>query len=384
MKKTLVKAIVSGAIILVLISIGYLIYQLSKLSGNSSFYLPYLTITILTIGVWLVCWSLNLLKKKIAVSSLIIILLASSISIIYYHSQNTKATEITEYKDKLWEYEPFAINTKSVYLDKPSSLKLDNNLPRIDGATAFYPTYAAFVQAVYPEKRYNLNSEEVKCSKTPGAYKKLIEGEVDLIFCFAPSEEQLEEANEKGITLELTAIGKEAFIFFVNKENKVNNLTSDQIKAIYSGDITSWKTIGGTNDKILAYQRPSNSGSQTMLTNIMGDITIMDPPANTIIHGMGDIIERTSSYKNYQNAIGYSFLYYATKMVNDNKIKILEIDSIYPSKNTIRSNKYPFTAEFYAIKTNKNRNKNVDLLIDWIKSPEGQYLIEKSGYTAIY
>lgn len=387
MNAKLIKIILSVIIIAILIAIGNLIYELSKLSGNSGFYLPLLVISISVMGIWLICWIFDLLKKKIAIISLSIILIVPTVSVLYYYTQQEKTIEISETNnldDNLWEYEPFAVDTKAAILDRPSSLTLENDLPRIDGATAFYPVYAAFVQAVYPEKNYNRNScEEIKCSKTPGAYDRLINGEVDIIFCFAPSIGQLQEAKEKGVILELTPIGKEAFIFFVNENNKVNNITSEQIKDIYAGDITSWDKVGGTHDKILVYQRPQNSGSQTMLTQIMGNRAIIDPPKDAIIHSMGEIIDRTSSYKNYKNAIGYSFLYYATSMADNNKIKILEIDNIYPNKQTIGNGEYPFIEEFYAIKTNKNTNSNVDRFIDWIKSSEGQYLIEKSGYTPL-
>ena len=73
----------------------------------------------------------------------------------------------------------------------------------------------------------------------------LINGRVDIIFALAPSEQQLAEAKRLGKELKLTPIGKEAFVFFVNEKNPVKSLTADEIKGIYSGEITNWKEVGG-------------------------------------------------------------------------------------------------------------------------------------------
>lgn len=66
-------------------------------------------------------------------------------------------------------------------------------------------------------------------------------------------------------SLKLTPIGREAFVFFVNKRNPVDSLTVEQIKDIYSGTVTNWKEVGGKKASIRAFQREENSGSQTKL-----------------------------------------------------------------------------------------------------------------------
>lgn len=132
----------------------------------------------------------------------------------------------------------------------------------------------------------------------------------------------------------------------------------------------------------MAFQRPENSGSQTMLQKLMEGKNLMTPPKEDIASGMGDIIEQTSSYRNYKNAIGYSFLFFASEMIQNNEIKLLEVDGVKPDKNTIASGEYPLSSEFYAITAGSN-NPNIDRFIEWILSPQGQYLVEKTGYTSI-
>src|SRR5690606_20253505 len=82
----------------------------------------------------------------------------------------------------LYAYQPFSEGTKAVRLAKPSSFSIDKNLPVLDGATALYPVYAAFAQAVYPEKMYDLHEGEVMSNRTGEAYDNLINGRADMIF----------------------------------------------------------------------------------------------------------------------------------------------------------------------------------------------------------
>jgi phosphate transport system substrate-binding protein len=214
--------------------------------------------------------------------------------------------------------------------------------------------YSAFVKAVCPADYENFTIRdgdvEVKdgiitpdlvkpeayeilaCTNTDGAYRCLITGETDIIFVAGPSEGQIQMAKDAGVELTLTPIGREAFVFFVNTRNPVNGLSISDIKRIYSGEITNWRELDGQNTKIRAFQRPENSGSQTALIGFMDDTPLMNPPSEDVATGMGDIINRVSAYRNYDNAIGYSFLFFVTEMVNDNKIKLLELNGVAPTR----------------------------------------------------
>ena len=180
----------------------------------------------------------------------------------------------------------------------------------------------------------------------------------------------------------MTPIGREAFVFFVNKKNPINSLTLEQIRGIYSGEITNWSQVGGNDEDIRAFQRPQDSGSQTALQYLMGDTPIMEAPTDDVVSGMGGIINEVAQYKNYKNAIGYTFRYYSTEMVGNDEIKLLAIEGIEPTKETIRNDSYPITSEFYAI-TAGTENPNVDKLLQWILSPQGQQLVEKVGYVPV-
>lgn len=248
-------------------------------------------------------------------------------------------------------YAPFAEHNQLATLSQPSTyqLKSGDALPKLDGATALYPVYAAFAQAVYPRQSYDAWDSEVTSSGTGSAYQRLIDGNVDMIFAAAPSAVQMQLAESNSMKLYLTPIGQEAFVFFVNTDNPVDHLTSEQVKQIYSGQITNWKQVGGNDEKIAAFQRPEDSGSQAMLRRFMGDRQIMEPMRKMIATGMGGIMERVEDYHNYDHAIGYSFHYFATVMNPEEHIKLLAIDGVYPDQQHIANGTYPLIAPFYAV-----------------------------------
>ncbi|MDU1891414.1 MAG: substrate-binding domain-containing protein [Dysgonomonas sp.] len=384
MKKTAYRVALAIFVILLLAPFGLFIMLMMALNGEGEFYSIFITVTYVLLSVWMILLAVRKFSKKTRDYLLIGIVFVSLSTFMIYNGRKMYIESIPTVSDQgvdLFKYKPFTDSSQIARLDEPSTFQVQDSLI-IDGATALYPLYAAFVEATFPRGDYNPYGGQVSCSTTPEAYSHLLYGDADLIFCAAPSKRQVEEAKNFGKEYKLTAIGKEAFVFFVNAENPVSELSVEQIQDIYSGKITNWKEVGGRNEEIKAFQRPHNSGSQTMLEKIMGEKPLMEPPRNNRVGGMGEIIDRTATYKNFGNAIGYTFLFFATEMIGNNQIKLIKVNGIEPSKETIRSGKYPFVGDFYAITTDTN-NKNVEDFIHWILSPQGQELVEKTGYIPV-
>lgn len=326
------------------------------------------------------------------------------------YGESTLKTELDD-KD-LFRIAPFQGSNKLAKLESPASLQFTdiNTMPRLDGATAAYPVYASFAESVYKglndyyrkieandieefkDKNTSLafvNNKEfplniIKCSKTGEAYERLIKKETDIIFVAEPSKEHMEKVKASGDEFVLTPIGSEAFVFFTNKRNPVESLTVKQIQDIYAGSIKNWKEVGGENKSILPFQRPENSGSQTVMQNkVMKGITMIAPNKENVAHGMGGIISQVASYKNAKNSIGYSFMYYSSEMFKNNQIKYVAIDGIQPTPETVINRTYPFTVPVYAVTLKSNKNENVEELMQWILSAEGQKLVEETGYVPV-
>ena len=278
-------------------------------------------------------------------------------------------------------YLPFEEDSKIVKTDS-KTLKLTENLPRIDGAAALFPVYSAFVNAVYPNTT-KLHDGIFEYNNTPDGYRLLAEKETDIFIGVYPSDEQKAYAEENQTTFEYTPIVTEAFVFFVHKDNPITNLTTEQIKDIYSGKITNWKDVGGKNEKIAAFQRNEGSGSQSMLKRFMGDTPIADAPTEMVNDLMAGIIEQVADYKSKTNSIGFSFRYYVEGIIKNPDIKMISIDGAAPTSENIRNGSYPILTPIYAVTYKENQNGNVDKLLEWILSDEGQYIINETGYVGI-
>ena len=284
-----------------------------------------------------------------------------------------------------YEYLPFEEDSKIVKI-RSKTLNFDNlpteELPIIDGATAAFPVYSAFVNAVYPNST-KLYDGVFEYNNTQGGYELLAEKKTDIFIGAAPSKDQIAFAEKNNTTFEYTQIGHEAFVFFIHKDNPVNSLTVDQIKGIYSGKITNWREVGGKNEKIVPFQRNEGSGSQSMLIRFMGDTPIIEPDMQTMVGGMGDIIETVADYKNKSTSIGFSFRFYVEGIIKNPDIKMIAVEGVAPTKENIKGGTYPIIAPVYAVTYEGNSNQNVHKLINWITSDEGQYIIEKTGYVGI-
>ena len=298
-----------------------------------------------------------------------------------YEKYDESITVNTAPNINVHEYLPFREDSKIVKIDS-KTLKLTENLPVIDGAAAFFPVYSAFVNAVYPETT-ELYDGTFEYNNTPEGYRNLAEKNIDLFLGVYPSEEQKAYAEECITTFVYTPVGTEAFVFFVHKDNPIDNLTTEQIKGIYSGEITNWKQVGGKNEEIAAFQRNEGSGSQSMLKRFMGDTPIMEAPTELVNSMMSGIIEKVSDYRSKSNSIGFSFRYYVEGIIQNPDIKMLSVDGVAPTAENIRNGSYPIVTPMYAVTYEENTNENVDKLLQWILSEEGQYIIEETGYVGV-
>lgn len=263
------------------------------------------------------------------------------------------------------------------------------NFPKIDASLATQPLVNAFVKNFTQVEDFD--ESVLNYSNTHPGYVKLINDEVDLIVVTEPSEEELELAKSKGVELEVIPVVKEGFVFYVNKDNKVENMTLEQIQKIYTGEIKNWKEVGGEDAEIIAYQRPTNSGSQTgMLSLVMKGLKLMDAPKENLVDTMFEIVNLVSDYKNGINSIGYSYYYYATTMFQTidstiaSNVKMLGVNGVKPTNQTIKDGSYPIQTAYYIV-INKADDENAAsrILANYMLSARGQQVAEQAGYVPV-
>ena len=224
------------------------------------------------------------------------------------------------------------------------------------------------------------------CSGTHGAYMNLIEGSTDVIIASRDiSRNEKVSAEEKGVTLETAPLAIDALVFIVNPKNPVKNLTAEQVRKIYTGEITNWKEVGGVDHAITPYIRDADSGSQEkMETLVMKGLTMIDGTWMPEIIGS----QMTSPYLQLENdeyGIGYTPFFYCTAMVRDlMRVNMLSIDGVAPSKESLRENKYPFVSSIYAaIRQTEDPDSMASKLYHFLFTGKAADMIDESGYIAI-
>jgi len=285
--------------------------------------------------------------------------------------------------------------------------------PAIDGSTVLIPMAAEFVwqftnlSDTLPHKSYSETLSFLNFSTTSGAYHKIINGGTtngilskqisntvwgeyyfnkrpDIILATYPSTDELNMASGAGVELIIGPVCYDSFVFITHRDNPVESLTVKQIQDIYSSKITNWKDVGGRNQKIVAYQREHNSGSQTAMEEwVMKGIPMTKPLTVEIVTSMGMLINAVAGYENSTMSLGYTYKYYVDRLYKSPDIKILKVNGVMPSDANVRNNSYAFVAPYNAVIRSTDADEVGGRFLNWMLSDEGQTCITQAGYVSL-
>ncbi len=261
---------------------------------------------------------------------------------------------------------------------------IKENYPKMGGSLAALPLGEALTANALGIERDEASSMLVFEGSTTDNYEALVDGTFDIILAYEPSGEALAYAEEKGVKLEFETIGLDALVFITSKENPVENLTTQEIKDIYTGKTTNWSEVGGNDQKILAFQRNKDSGSQTLFDKLinLGD-ELMKPQSDYIVGSMIGLLEAISGYNGTDEALGYTVYYYLTNMEASTLAtsKLVSVDGVMPSNETIANGEYKLVNEFYVVmRADEPQDSPTRILFDWICSSQGREIAENENY----
>ena len=204
---------------------------------------------------------------------------------------------------------------------------------------------------------------------------------VELFLGTAPSPEELAMAEEYGVTPVIKPICWDAFVFITHKDNPVESLTLDQLRGIFSGEITNWKEVGGRDEAIRAFQREPGSGSQTGMDDLVMQGTPMADPKTVLIEEtMAGLVERVAEYQNGAGSIGYTYRYYIDRLYKSDQIKTIAIEGVSPTDENIKSEAYPLSVNYVGVFRQGEEDQPGGLFLDWLLSAEGQACVVQAGY----
>jgi len=233
----------------------------------------------------------------------------------------------------------------------------------ISGSTSVGPTMEVLAEAYQKNNDVKIEVQQVGSS---AGIKNTIEGTSNL----GMSSRDLKD--EEAQSVEGTQIAIDGIAVITNKNNKVQDLTVEQIKDIFTGKITNWKEVGGADTQIVVVSREEGSGTRDGFQDILGfksEELIKDAQ---ISDGSGNV---KSIVEGNENAISYiSFGY-----VKDG-IKSVEVDGIEANDDNVVAGKYPISRPFLVLNKKDAMSDEAKSFVDFIMSEEGQNIVAEEGF----
>lgn len=171
---------------------------------------------------------------------------------------------------------------------------------------------------------------------------------------------------EKGWGLKEVTIALDGIAVIVHPNNKLEDLTAEQVTKIFKGEITNWKDVGGEDKEILVVSREEGSGTRGAFEEIMEfeDELIAD----ALIAGSNGEVKQNVSQK--EDSIGYLSL-----GIVDDTVKKVKVDGAECTVETIKAGNYPVQRPFLMLTQDGKESDLVKAFLDFILSEEGQKVV---------
>jgi phosphate transport system substrate-binding protein len=214
----------------------------------------------------------------------------------------------------------------------------------------------------------------------------LINGTVDLANASRQMKaEERENAESNGVEPVQHVIARDAIAVVVHPSNPVDRLTLPQLSAIFSGEITNWREVGGEDRPIVILSRESNSGTHVYF---LENVVRLGNPENETLFSPDTLLMPSSEgisteVRQNPNAIGYDGLGYVTP--DQKTIAVApsaEGPFISPSIETVNQGTYPIARDLY-VYTDGQPQGVIEEYLAWIKSAEGQALVRELGFVPL-
>ncbi len=174
---------------------------------------------------------------------------------------------------------------------------------------------------------------------------------------------------EESDTFRGTLIARDGLAIVVNPSNPVNDLTTIQLRDLFSGLVINWKEVGGSDSPVRPITREEGSGTRDSFVHlVMGDTSISRRALTQESNGaVRELVKGDPA------AIGYMSL----GMVGD-ELKTVRVDGIEPTVAHVLAGTYKLTRPFLFV-TKGEISAEARLFFDYVMSAEGQATLEREG-----
>lgn len=184
---------------------------------------------------------------------------------------------------------------------------------------------------------------------------------------------EYEKAAGNGVEVKANVIAMDGLCVIVHPSNTVDAMAKSKVKDIFTGKISNWKDVGGSDEKIVIVSRDSSSGTFEAFGALVLDGAKVRPDA--LLQASNQAVASTISRT--PGGIGYVGLGYVTSSV-----KAVDVDGVKANKETVLSGKYPVSRPLFMY-TNGAPKGLVKEFIDYILSDKGQKLVEEEGFVGL-
>lgn len=168
--------------------------------------------------------------------------------------------------------------------------------------------------------------------------------------------------------LDAVVVARDGVAVVVHPSNPVADLTLEQIRRIYSGEITSWRDVGGEDRPITVVSREAGSGTRSSFEQIVGGVRLT---TDAIIQDSNGTIRETVASD--PRAVGYI----SNGVVNE-RVKPLTVGGIPSTTAEVVAGRYPLVRPIYFL-TRGRLTEACRAFIDYVLGPEGQRIIRENG-----
>ena len=175
---------------------------------------------------------------------------------------------------------------------------------------------------------------------------------------------------EKANGLTQTVLAYDGIAVIVSPENPVSDLTVEQIASIYTGEITNWKDVGGSDAEIVLIGREAGSGTRDGFESITG--TTDKCQYRQELTSTGDVITTVSQNP---NAIGYASL-----AALKDSVKALSVGGVAPTEDTVKDGSYVIQRPFVLVtKDAQKLSATAQKFFDYALSANAAPVISAAG-----
>ncbi len=170
-------------------------------------------------------------------------------------------------------------------------------------------------------------------------------------------------------------VARDGLAIYVHESNPVKQLTIEQLRRIYTGEVTNWKQMGGKDAPIVLYSRENNSGTYVYFK----DNVLKGQDYSARCQTLPGTAAVVNAVLKDANGIGYGGSAYA-KGVQECAVSAKAGDAgVLPTPEAIKNGSYPITRYLYFY-TRTRPAGDVKKFVDWVLSAEGQGVVTKVGY----